>query len=253
MSRSANCSGGSRQYYGTSNTAGTGSHSMQRTTSSTSADVGLSNHPSPSLSSYGVYASPSKGYPFPVMSPSPNTSSLPMTRGTSGNTSQYGVFEEAFENLNIAHGTTRYATPLSPRDASAARSRYTRGQTPMAPPLLFSVSRHFPVLSDASSLPPPSLETTSALPTSVRPQRLRSILKKSVASPVLGAAYTGFESSPMLSAPSISKRTTFSNDTTQIGFPSSAMEESGPAYRSCRGRPPTPLPEMVESDGEASD
>ena len=250
MSRSASRTGGSHQYYDPSTTAGTGSHTMQRATSSTLAEIGSSLHPSPSLSSYGIYASPSKGYPFPVMTPSPNICSLPMSRGGSGSTSQtsqYGPMVEAFENLNIAHGTTHYATSLSPFNAPISRGRYARAPTPFAPPLLLSVPRHFPVLSETPSLPPPSLETTSAQPTSVPPQRLRSILKKPTRS-----ASIGLESTPVLSAPSIQKRTTFSNDTTEIGLASSAME-SGLLYRSCRGRPPTPLPDMVESEGEASD
>jgi hypothetical protein len=254
MSRSANRSGGSHHYHDASATAGTSSFPMQRGTSSTLADIGSSNHLSPSLSSYPVYASPSKGYPFPLMTHGSNTSSLPMSRGASGSTSQHGLMEEAFENINIAHGSTPYATPLSPFGAVTTRGRYTRAQTPFAPPLLFSVSRHFPVLSETPYLPPPSLETTSAPPVSVRPQRLRSILKKPAGSPAPGSASIGFESAPILSALSIPKRTTFSNDTTEIGLASSAMEESGSAYRSCRGRPPTPLPlEMVESEGEASD
>lgn len=252
MSRSTGRTGGSQhQYYDTSTIAGTGSHTMQRTTSSTLAEIGSSLHPSPSLGSYGIYATPSKGYPFPLMTPSPNICSLPMSRGGSGSTSQrsqYGTMGEAFENLNIAHhGTTHYATPLSPFNAPVARGRYARAQTPIAPPLLLSVSRHFPVLSEASSLPPASLESPSALPTSVPPRRLRSILKKPT-----GSASIGLESTPVLSAPSISKRTTFSNDTTEIG-PASSEMESGLFYRSCRGRPPTPLPYMVESEGEASD
>lgn len=263
MSRSASRTGGSRQYYATSTSPGTGGCPMQRTTSSSLAEVGSATNPSPSLRSYGVYASPSRGYPFPVVTPS----SLPMTRGASGSTSQYGLMEGAFENLNIAHGTPRYATQrsafdasyatqLSPFDTPIARGRYAAAQTPIAPPLLLSVSRHFPVLSEASPLPSPSFDTTSSSPISVRPQRLRSILKKPRAhspSPMPGSAPTGFESTPVLSAPSIPKRATFSNETTDIGLASSAREESGLGYRSCRGRPPTPLPEMVESEGEASD
>jgi hypothetical protein len=256
MSRSGSRTGGSNQYYATSTTPGTGSYPMQRTTSSTMTESGSAIHPSPSLSSYGVYASPSRGFPFPTVTPSPSISSLPMSRGASESTSQYGLMEGAFENLSIAHGTTHYATPLSTFDAPTPRGRYTRAQPPIAPPMLLSVSRHFPVLSEASPLPSPSLETASSLPTSVRPQRLRSILKNPGGhspSPVPGPAYIGFESTPVLSAPRIPKRTTFSNETTEIGLSSSAMEESCVVYRSCRGRPPTPLPEMVDSEGEVSD
>ena len=263
MSRSASRTGGSHQYYATSTSPGTGSFPMQRTTSSTLAEVGSVINPSPSLRSYGIYASPSRGYPFPVVAPS----SLPMSRGASGSTSQYGHMEGAFENLNIAHGTPRYATQRppfdttyytqhSPFDTPIARGRYAAAQTPIAPPLLLSVSRHFPVLSEASPFPSPSFDITSSSPISVPPQRLRSILKKPWAhspSPMPGSAPTGFESTPVLSAPSIPKRATFSNETTEIGLASSAREESGLGYRSCRGRPPTPLPEMVESEGEASD
>src|SRR5258706_8883609 len=80
MSRSASRTGGSHQYYATSATTGTGSCQMQLATSSTLPEVGSALNPSPSLSSYGVYASPSRGYPFPVMTPSPNICSLPMSR-----------------------------------------------------------------------------------------------------------------------------------------------------------------------------
>ena len=256
MSRSASRTGGSRQYYATSTTPGTGSCPMQRNTSSTMGEVVSAIHPSPSLSSYGVYASPSRGYPFPMVTSSPNTCSLPMSRGASGSTSQYGFMEGAFENLNIAHGTTRYATQPSPFGAPIARGRYACAQTPTAPPMLLSVSRHFPVLSEASPFPSPSLEATFSLPVSVRPQRLRSILKKSKAhspSPVSHSTTIDFGSTPVLSAPSIPKRTTFSTETTEIGLASSAVMESGLGYRSCRGRPPTPLPEMFESEGELSD
>ena len=255
MSRSASRTGGSRQYYATSTTPGTGSCQMQRNTSSTLGEVGSAIHPSPSLSSYGVYASPSRGYPFPMVTSSSNACSLPMSRGASGSTSQYGLMEGAFENLNIAHGTARYANQPSPFGAPIARGRYACAQTPTAPPMLFSVSRHFPVLSEASPYPSPSLETTFTPPVSIRPQRLRSILKKSKAhspSPVPRSTSIDFGSTPVLSAPSIPKRTTFSTETTEIGLASSVVVESGLGYRSCRGRPPTPLPEMFESEGELS-
>jgi len=253
MSRSAS-RGGSNQYHTTSTTPGSVSYPMQRTTSSTLAEIGLAIRPSPSLSSYGVYSSPSRGYPFPTMTSSP-IYSLPMSRGASG-TSHYGLMEGAFENLNIAHGTTHCASTLSPFDAPVAPGRYTRDHTPASAPLLLSVSRHFPVLSESSPLPSPSFDTTRPLPVSVPPQRLRSILKKPGGrSPSLipGTASIALDSTPMLTAPSIPKRTTFSNETTEIGLTSSAREESCIAYRSCRGRPPTPLPEMMESEGEATD
>jgi len=255
MSRSTGRTGGSNQGYST--TTGIGSYPMQRPTSSTMADVGSATHLSPSLSSYGIYASPSRGYPFPVMTHSHNACSLPMSRGASGSTSQYGLMEGAFENLNIAHETTHYVTPLSPFDAPIVRGRYARAQTPVAPPLPLSISRHVPVLSDISYLLSPSHETNTSVPLSACPSGLRSILKNSsrgeAPSPVAAPASIIFEPAPVLTAPSISKRATFSNDTTEIRPSRLVREESDIVYRSCRGRPPTPLPEMMENEGDLSD
>jgi hypothetical protein len=249
MSRSTSRAGGSNQGYCTITSPGISSQPMQPSTSSTMANIGCATHLSPSLSPYGVYPSPSRGFPFPKMTSNSNICSLPMSRGASGNASHYEPIEGPFENLNIAHETTHFDMPL-------ARGRYTRAQTPIAPPLLLSMSRHFPVLSDTSPLPSPLLEATSSVPMSVPPQRLRSILKNSSRghppTPVPGSASIPFECTPMLSAPSIPKRATFSNDTTEIeGASWLVSNDSGVAYRSCRGRPPTPLPEMAESEGEA--
>jgi hypothetical protein len=260
MIRSTSRAGESNQGYATTPIPGCGSHPVQRSISSTMANVGSAAHLSPSLGSYGLYTSPSKGFPFPTMTPTPNASSLPMSRGASASAGQYEPMEEAFENLNMAYESTHYTSPFPSFDIPIARGRYTRTQTPIAPPLLLSMSRHFPVLSEAHPIPSPSLGPTSSVPVSVRPRRLRSILKSSSRNhlpspaPTPGAAPTAFESVPVLFAPSIPKRTTFSNTTTEIGGrSSSAREELDVVYRSCRGRPPTPLPEMMESDGEASD
>jgi len=253
MSRSTSRTGGSSQCYATTTTTnGSSSHPMQRATSSTMADVRSATHLSPSMSSYGVRASssPSRGFPFPMST----HCSLPMSRGPSG--SQYGL-EEVFEDLNIVHETTHYTVPFSLFDVPIPRGRYTRAQTPIAPPLSLSMSRRFPVLSDASPIPPPSPETTASAPASVRPQRLQSILKNSSMghppSPVPGSTPIISGAIPVLTAPSVSKRTTFSNETTEIENSMFAREDSAIGYRSCRGRPPTPLPEMLESEGEASD
>lgn len=253
MTRSSSRTGGSNQHqhYATAATTANGpiSHPVQRTGSSSRADVRAATHLSPSLSSYGVHAapSPSGGFPFPMAQHISNTCSLPMSRGPSG--SQYGL-EEVFEDLNIAHETTHYTAPFAPFDAPLARSRYARAQTPIASPLSLSMSRHFSVLHEAPPLSP--TETVPPAPASVRPQRLRSILKNSS---------MGYSSSPVPRSASISsdtthgalRRTTFSDEPTEIAIPLFAREDGAVVYRSCRGRPPTPRPEMVDSEGETSD
>ena len=72
-------------------------------------------------------------------------------------------------------------------------------------------------------------------------------------SPVPGHASVISETIPVLATRSTLRHTTFSDEPTEIEIPKFAREESAVIYRSCRGRPPTPLPEMVDSEGEASD